>query len=239
MILGDDQLAQVRHDLVVKWMGLAQGIAMRFWKKAPSVIDREEVLSVAYQGLVVAADRFDFDFRPPDDPQYDPLLAFPAYARTRITGTVQDWMRKMDHVPRRQRQTYRDIQQHAPGRTPEETAEILGLDVGRVRAVTRAVLNPPISLNEMQDTRSVEDTTPAAEGSAEGAAFTRMVQDAVGAIYLEMDPLQKSVLALRYYSGFDFPRIAATLGVPTSTVKVVHQEAVVLVHAAMLDTATS
>lgn len=232
-------LSDVQRQLVEKWVGLAQGIAMRFWYKSRGKIDREEIVSIAYQGLVTAAEKYDFDYRPPNDSGYDPLLAFPVYARTRITGTVQDWLRKIDHLSRRQRRMYQSMQEFAPGRTAEDTAQILGVDVSKIRAITYAVECPSVSLDEMHDPEMPDRLATASTADTEAETLTKMIQQAVADTYSRMSPMEKSVLALRYYSGLDFGRIAITLGASTSVVKQIHQEAIASVHDVMRQAATS
>ena len=225
--------------LVENHMGLAQHIAMAFWKRAPNALDRDELVAVAYQGLVTAALRFDLSYRPDNDPGYRPELAFGPWARTKITGTIQDWLRTIDHVPRRQRKTYREMQMLAPGRSPEETAAILGIDPARVRAITHAVECPPVSLDEIQDAATRDPVSSTPIGGTEGEAMTNLVQEAVGVAFTDMDDMSKSVLALKYYSGLTFTQIAAQLGTSTARVKEIHQEAVVTVHSVMLRVVTS
>jgi len=54
-----------------------------------------------------------------------------------------------------------------------------------------------------------------------------------------MPSFEKSVIVLRYYMGMSFPQIAAELGSSVSTVKVTHQQQILLIHAAMVQTARS
>ncbi len=227
-------------------MNLAQSVAIGFWKKAPNVVDRGDAISVAYQGLVTAALRFDPDYRPPDDPKYDPFLAFGPYARLRITGAVQDWLRSLDHVPKRQRRTYKDIQRLGPGRSPEEVAVLLDMDVAKVRAITHAVETPPISLDEwdvrredMPLSRARLNQLPRSSSNTEADSMVSIVQEAVGEAFCAMDPLHKSVLALRYYMGYTYQRIAEELEISVTLVKEVNQEATSLIHSVVRDVVTS
>lgn len=234
------QLTAEQYRLVENHSGLAVHIAVAFWKRAPTLFDRDELVSVAYQGLVSAAIRFDPTRRPdPPDAAYDPLLAFAPFARTRITGAVQDWLRSEDHVPRRQRKIYRDIQRLGPGKSPLETAALLGLDPRKVQAVRHAVENPPVSLDtyattEAETYSTLAEASRAVADGPDSEMMTRLVQLEVCRVFESMGSVAKSVMALRYYMGLDFVSIASELGISPSKVRAVHQEAVADVHSAMI-----
>lgn len=234
------QLTAAQYRLVENHSGLAVHIAVAFWKRAPTLFDREELVSVAYQGLVSAALRFDTNRRPvPHDAAYDPLLAFAPFARTRITGAIQDWLRSEDHVPRRQRKIYQDIKLLGAGMSSPETAALLGLDPRKVRAVRFAVENPPVSLDTYSTTEA-ETYSTVAEASRtvadgpESEMMTRLVQQEVCRVFESLSSVAKSVMALRYYMGLDFTSIASELGISPSKARAIHQEAVADVHTAMI-----
>jgi len=235
-------LSDYQSELVRTHVGLAQSIAMSFWKRAASEVDRDEIVAIAYQGLITAAQRYEPNIVPENDPDValPPVaLTFGQYAKRRIGGAIQDWMRQLDHVPRRQRTIYKDMQELAPGRSPEETAEILGIDVNRVRAITHAVECPPVSLDDMAGDSDRGNMAPPAEGGTEGSVAAHMLQEAMVEVMEGMPSFEKSVIVLRYYMGMSFPQIAAELGSSVSTVKVTHQQQILLIHAAMVQTARS
>lgn len=217
-------------------MPLALKIATAYRRRIPTWVDPEELVSVASLGLVAAADKFDPNYRPPQgDPNYDPWLAFGAFAKIKINGAIQDWMRTQDHVPRRQRQLFKSMETLGTVADPELTAERLGVDIRRVRAVVTAVKNTPVSLEA--DTGFQPQgwsTDPVSSANTESSMAVSAVQDAVVTVYASMTPEEKSVLALRYYMGYDFPRIAQEMESTLSRVKVICQEAVAQIHSVMV-----
>ena len=232
MTTGAPPLTEYQCVLVERWVGLAQHIAVSFWKRSPGNLDRDEMVSVAYQGLVTAALKFDPERRPTDSPDHDPQVAFAAFARMRISGAVQDWMRKQDFLPKEQRRTYRNMQRMAPGTSAQQAADTLGLDVARVNAITYAVATPPVSLDLICDTHGYDK--PHASGDTADGALTHLVQEAVVEVFETMTPEEKSVLSLRYYKGYTFAQIAVELGITLSRAKTVHQESVAVIHSVML-----
>ena len=72
-----------RKQMVINFLPLANSIASKKKSKLPKFIDLEELKSVAYLGLVDAANKFDVNKSP----------SFAAYAQIRIFGEIQDYLR--------------------------------------------------------------------------------------------------------------------------------------------------
>lgn len=226
-------LSKYQTHLVETHLDLAHSIALGFWRKAPAVMEKSEVVAIAYQGLLTAAQRFDPEWRPADDPRYDPFLAFGSFARRRITGAIVDWQRSMDHVPRRQRRAYKTFQSHGGNKTPEELADLTGLDVTKIRYITHAVEASAVSLDVSSDDGQSLYSELSSSQSVEISALTSSIQDIVADTFASLPPLQRSILVLRYYQGFDLTQIATELGVAVSVIRINHTEALELVHTAM------
>lgn len=221
--------------LIETHLRLARNLASSFWKRLPHSVTSEseesEVFSIAYQGLVSAA----LDFNPawrPDDPKYDPFLAFGAYAKTRINGAIMDWQRKQDHVPRRQRKIYKDLQErgYGEGRSLEELSDLTGMPVDKLRAITLAVEATGLGLDNDANTSSDPS-------SVEDAVLASVVMGTLADTISTFPPIQRSVVVLRYFHGLDFSAIAVELEVGVLTVRTLHAEAVALMHESMLHTA--
>lgn len=233
--MGTGGLTPYQSNLVQTHLKLAQRMGLEAWRRSRETMEKDEVVSIAYQGLITAAVKFDPDWRPEiPDPNYDPFLAFGAFARTRISGAIMDWQRRQDHVPRGQRKSYKNLQAHGhgAGKSAEELADITGLDPNKIRAITQAVEETAVSLDGSEHSESlVMHAVPPSpvEDSALVANITSIVADAIG----ELPPLQRSVVVLRYYSGLDLSHIAVELGVSISVVRSSHKEAVDLIHAQM------
>lgn len=199
--------------------------------------DLREVTAVAYQGLVTAAQNWDPQHHSEVDENYDARLAFAGFAKKRIVGTILDWQRKRDHVPRRQRRIYKDLQLlgHGSGMTPEQLADITGLNVEKIRSITQAVEATALSLDIPPDgwTDFPSYSDVPAPDDVEGSAVVMTVQEALVATIDDLPDLQKSIIVLRYYSGIDFSAIATELGVRLGTVRTAHNEAMYLIHDVM------
>lgn len=237
-----DEQSRLVHDNV----NLANGAAKVWWEKNSKNqwnaensddTDLREVTAVAYQGLVTAAQNWNPNHHQVVDENYDARLAFAGFAKKRIVGTILDWQRKRDHVPRRQRRIYKDLQQHGhgSGKTPEQLADLTGLNVEKIRAITQAVEATAISLDlppeGWTDFPSYSDV-PSAD-DVEGMTVVTTVQEALVATIDALPDLQRSIIFLHYYAGIDFSHIAEELGVRLTTVRSSHNEAIYLIHNVM------
>ncbi len=219
--LNPDQL-----HLVTTHRRMAYSIAESFWRRSNDNLDLKETISVAYQGLVTAALRFDPAWRPPDDPNYEPFLAFGSFAKRRITGAILDWQRQQDHVPRRQRQTYKKLQEygHGSGRTAEELSDLTGLSADKIRSIVFAVESPGVSLDDNWERK--EEYVEHVESEVHASSIIGSVADAIAAF----PTLQRNIVYMRYYLGHDFTAIAAKLGIPVPTVRILHYESMLVLN---------
>ncbi len=235
--MADEKLTEYQKNLVMTHMKLAQSEGLKAWRKAPAAMEKDEVISIAYQGLITAASKFDPEWRPPADPKYDPFLAFGSFARTRIVGAILDWQKKRDHVPRRQRSVYKDLQKfgHGQGRSPEELAELTGLDVKKIRAITYAVETHSLSIDADIDHWNDSPTRGSdALSTDNGSELVRSTMDSVADLIESFPPVQRTIVLLRHYSGQDFTSIAMELEVSTTVVRTYYKEGMDQIHSLML-----
>lgn len=72
-----------KTQMIIDFMPLANSIVRKNKNKLPKFVDIEELQSVAYLGLVDAANKFDTNKSP----------SFYSYAKIRIFGEIQDYLR--------------------------------------------------------------------------------------------------------------------------------------------------
>lgn len=235
-----DQLTPEQKTLVEKNLGLAQYLALNIWRQSRQEMEKYEVVAIAYQGLCSAALKFDPSKMSPETVANG--KAFAGFARQRIVGSIMDWQRTRDHVPRRQRRMYKNLQQVGlgTGRSVSELADITGMPVDKIREITRAVEATSVSLDsppEYWDDAQYAIDLPTSH-DVEGSLLENTIKTAL-ARKLEMLPeLQQVVIALRYYEGHELPYIASFLGVRLATVREAHSEAVLAIHDVMLKEAS-
>lgn len=233
------RLTDQQRKLVEDNVALARFLAKKRWDMSPSKLDYEDLVSLAYQGLVAAAQKFD-PSRPDIDP--DDLVngkAFSGFARQKIIGAILDWQKKdADHVPRSYRTDYRILQRLGyPDRVKSfpELADLADLTVDRVKMVIAAVERAPVSFDELSSSADVggNDVLPS-DANVEESVLVTAVGSAVSEAVSKMPELQQVIIALRYFSGVEFQVIAAELGVSPTVIREAHSSAIVAVYDAML-----
>lgn len=241
--MADTPLTDDQRALVEKNLDLAHHLAQAAWRKSPEMQDLEEIVAEAYVGLTKAASRFDPSRANVVNGVPDVAGAFSGYARQAINGAILDWQRKQDHVPKRQRSTYKELQRLGlnEGRSAEELAEITGMEPERVRAIIFAVENPSVSLNftysssSNPESDSVEmDRRLPNHESVEASATEGKIRAAVVEAFDSLEERQRIAFAMRFYLGKDFATIASTLGTRVSQVRQMVDDANLIVHQAMV-----
>lgn len=90
--------------LVAKYLPLVDYVIQRFLISLPKTVDKDEVRSYAYEGLLDALDKF--------KPEKD--WKFETYAAWRIKGAIIDGLRKSDWLPRSLRDKVKKSKKHTP-----------------------------------------------------------------------------------------------------------------------------
>lgn len=83
--------ATERNDLIVNYLPLAKKLARSKSRATPRSVQYEDLESAAYLGLVDAASKFDGQRN----------VSFSAYAKLRINGEMQDYLRQLAWGPRK------------------------------------------------------------------------------------------------------------------------------------------
>lgn len=223
--------------LVERNIPLARFLARTVWQRNREEMDLEEVTSLAYQGLVTAALKFDPRAHGMSEETIENGKAFSAFARRKILGTILDWQRSLDHVGRALRFDYRLILRSgfvsfSEGPSLVVVAEEAGLTVERVREVLLAVSLEPVSRESLAPTDD-GDGGPHSDSNVESTAVESTVKRAAYAALRDLDPTAQVIVALRYYDGLELQAIAQMLELALPFVREVHTDAILTLHEAM------
>ena len=117
----------LREQLIIHYMsGHVRRIAERMRSTLPDHIEVDDLMQQGYLGLVETIERF----------QPELGFKFETFSARRVSGSMQDWLRSQDHLPRLMRtrsrriaaatERYRIMHGHEP--TADELQQLLGLD---------------------------------------------------------------------------------------------------------------
>ena len=224
------------EELVARYAPLVLKMVHQIAPMTQSVVDFDDLKSVAFCALVQSARSFDPNLG----------VAFEVYCKHRIRGSILDELRKNSTVKRSVYAKWRRLN-HAVQKledrlgkpaTEIEIAESLGLSIDEYRALLDSIrLVGYVSLDEISSQENdsgdfipfqledIHQMNPADQTSL------RDLQQLIRNRILEMSPQQKKVLSLYYYEGLRFKDIAILLKVTESRICQIHTEAIVSLRA--------
>lgn len=225
-----------RDTLIQDHMTLVQQIVRSFYGVLPSHVDRSDLESAGYLGLVDAAAK------------YDPLkhIQFKSYAQFRIRGAILDSLRSTDWGPRQLRRRGREIERAIQmvsqrcGRTATdlEVASELSLDLqeyqqllGQLRSLEVGALN--VECNE----ESGEEELGYIPGPVEEEPLFRCLRSEMSEHLQEaIDSLperERLVISLYYTEELSLREIGQALGIGESRVSQIRSGAVIRLRSAL------
>lgn len=215
-------------ELIREYMSLAHSMALQQWRTAPHALDKDEMIGIAYLGLVSAARRWTTYC---SERSYDPhaLQFFKPYVARRVYGSLIDAIRAGDWATRSLRTRAKALQEAGQerGLSEQELALRSGMSVKDVRATVRGMAQRPVSLE-------AEELDPVGGTGVESDAFATDVLDTVVGTIRDLDLEEQVVISLHYYKGLQLQEVARVMGISESRASQLHAKAVLAVHAGML-----
>jgi RNA polymerase sigma factor for flagellar operon FliA len=231
-----------KDSLILGHLDLAKDIATREWRTATHALKRDDMLSLAYEGLVDAAIRW--------QPycaknEYDPSAVqfFKVFASLRIRGTIRDHIRKEDWATRTLRSKSKKLKDAGQddGLSVQELSEITGMTITEINKVIARLAARPISLDAYTANNSENSSAPVelkADVDTEGIAFANTLNQLfVERLKLLSNDIQV-VLVLHYYSKMDLRAIAQELNISELKVSQMHESGVIAIKEALTKAAT-
>lgn len=224
-----DCSGRAREQLILHYQTLVQIVANRVGSKLPAHVDKGDLVSYGYIGLMDAMDKFDLDRG----------LKFETYAVTRINGQIIDELRKLDWVPRsvhsqvkEAHAAYLDLEislQRAP--TDAEVARRLGITERQLSASRseQSYINV-LALDAMLDSSADQSPSMLTQlpDRTQSPDFEFEVEGIKNLIASAMDHLSEReaiVLALYYFENLTLSDIGSLLGVTESRICQMHTRA--------------
>lgn len=229
---------QAGEYLVERYLPLVDYIVQRFMISLPKTVDKDDIRSFAYEGLLDAFDKF----------KMNRDMKFETYATWRIKGAVIDGLRNSDWLPRSVRDKVKKIenayalleQQKNASVTDEEVSEYLGISKSELnKTVSEAALSSMISIDETvyDDGHQVGKYSMIENQQSESPEryiTGQMIKESLSHAIGRLPEKEKLVISLCYFEELKLTEIAEVLSVSVSRVSQMHSKAILRLRAATL-----
>ena len=211
----------VRNEIAEHYLQLVKIVCGRLAVSLPPHLDRDDLLSSGFFGLLDAIDRFDVTRN----------IKFETYAGVRIRGAILDYLRSKDWIPVTMRQRIRKYEQTVCrletelGRaaTDNEVAEALEISLDELQTlVSQCNSATVIPLEEYlkTDTAEAVDTNP-----ANSTEFFELKETLAKAIE-RLPQMERTVISLYYYEELTLKEIALILKLSEARISQLHTKAI-------------
>ena len=212
---------QIRELLIEHYLPLVKLVAGRVAIGMPAHVDKEDLVSNGFFGLLEALDRF--------DPARE--IKFETYAVARIRGSILDSIRAQDWVPATLRQKARQYEktladvENRLGRsaTDQEIAEALDITVTELQHLLNKLSTSTII--PLEEFAKTETSSNQSFNPSENIEEKEVKETLVKTIDRLPDK-ERLVVTLYYYEGLTLKEIGKVLGVSESRISQLHTKAV-------------
>ncbi|MDR4505527.1 MAG: FliA/WhiG family RNA polymerase sigma factor [Candidatus Scalindua sp.] len=219
----------IRDKLITEYLPLVKYVVGRLMVNVPSHVDREDLIESGILGLIEAAEKYDTKKQ----------VQFKTYAFHRIRGSILDYLRLQDWVPRsvrekdnRIKKTYNILEQRlkrAP--QPGEIADELGISYSELHKILVDIgfcsllyLDDMNSGNDEYSKMSENVQDRKAEGPLDVLESVEEQEQLEHAI-TELHPKERLVITLYYYEELLLREIAEVMNLSESRVSQLHHRA--------------
>lgn len=213
--------SELRELLIKQYLGLVRLVAGRLAIGLPQHVDKDDLISNGFFGLLEAIDRF------------DPVrgIKFETYAVARIRGAILDAIRAQDWVPVTLRQKARQYEravtklENTLGRsaTDAEIAAALDISANELNHLLRqlnAATIIPLEEFAKSETVSGEQLNPSHN------IETEEIKNTLTKAIEKLSEKEKLVITLYYYEGLTLKEISLILGLSEARISQLHTKAV-------------
>ena len=229
---------QAGEYLVERYLPLVEYVIQRFMISLPKTVDKDDIRSLAFEGLLDAFDKFNIERD----------LKFETYASWRIKGAIIDGLRHSDWLPRSVREKVKKIenayavleQEKNHSVTDEEVSDYLGITKAELnKTVSEAALSTMISIDETtyDDNNQVGKYTMIQNDHAESPErylTGKMVKESLSQAIERLPEKEKITVSLCYFEELKLTEIAEVLNVSVSRVSQLHSKAMLRLRPAIL-----
>ena len=225
--------------LVKKYHHLIDYVIQRFMVSLPKTVQKDDIRSYAYEGLLDAIDKFhlDGDFK------------FETYATWRVKGAIMDGLRQSDWLPRSVREKVKKVEKAYAFLEQETGQSVPDEEVCRYLGITKAELNKTVSEAALSSMISIDETIRDDEHnlvgrynvivnenaeSPEGFLYEQQLKAALSKAIDRLPEKEKLIVTLCYFEELKLTEIAEVLSLSVSRISQLHSRAMLRLNSAIL-----
>ncbi len=212
---------ETRNQIAEHYLPLVKIVAGRIAISLPPHIDKEDLISSGFFGLIDAIERFEIKRN----------IKFETYASVRVRGAMIDYLRSKDWVPVTMRQKIRKYEQMickletelGRSATDEELAEALGISTKELKnLVSQFHSSTIIPLEEYLQAENIEsmDSNP-----VETAEY-RELKEMLAKVIDRLPEKERMVVSLYYYDELTLKEISLILNLSEARISQLHTKAI-------------
>ena len=219
--------ADEKKNLVMKYLPLVKSIAYKIYKKLPNgVIEFEELVNTGVLGLLDAIEKFD-----------KKKGNLGTYAYLRIRGEILDFLRKLDWLPKNQREKVKKLQKkflnyyHSNEEIPDEKelADMLNANINNIKnLLALSEINNIISLEEVINpelNQTLKDILPDESLTPEEITIKESLKECLKKALKKLSEREQLILQLVYVEELKVEDIAKILNISISRVSQIKHQA--------------
>ena len=214
----------LRNELIEFYLPLVQKIAVKLAEKLDHHLTVEELTSLGLDGLYDAIEKFDLGFG----------VKFESYSQQRIRGSIIDWLRKNDLVPRSVRinnnrfdDKKQEIQNEEQRRVDdEEVAEFFNIEkeFAKKRKKFRPVIFNSLDSFSVQEEIKDEFNINLIDHHAQDPDIKLKRKEFFSKLMGSFSKREKIIIYLHYYRGFTMDKVADYIKISESRVSQMHKD---------------
>lgn len=216
----NDYNIELKHSqdaLVLQYMPALHAMAFRLKERLPSSIDINDLISIGTEEMIKLARRY-------DDSIND---SFWGYAKTRVYGSMLDYLRNLDIISRSNRKLIKLIDkevskyfnEHEEEPSDEYLAQVLNEDIKKIKeAKIASDFYTLIPLDEQYNVIQGENSI----SKIEKEELVSLIQD----ILSSLSKREQMIIQLYYFEELSLREISSILNITSSRISQIHKEVI-------------
>ncbi|WP_462332191.1 FliA/WhiG family RNA polymerase sigma factor [Schwartzia sp. (in: firmicutes)] len=216
-----DHSKEARDRIVESYMNLVNIIAGRLAISLPPHVDRDDLISSGFFGLLDAVERYEPDRK----------NKFETYASVRIRGAMLDYLRSKDWVPtsvrakiKKYENTVRELENSlGHNASDEEIADAMGITIDELnKTVSQMNVATIIPLDDYLHAETIQE-----DSDCPGANLEKLeLQETLAKAIHRLPEKEKQVVSLYYYEELTMKEISLVLHLSEARVCQLHTKAI-------------